>query len=122
MLSGKIPLFLSKTALASAPRRAIARCSVDNCNFFDEWQKDREKYNITSEAFGWSPDDPCLDSEITLAGAQAKDIYNTELRDKYIDCAKLNPVNQTMEIENGVLVFNNVIQGNSAVFYEITFE
>ena len=94
----------------------------DNCNFFDEWQKDREKYNITSEAFGWSPDDPCLDSEITLAGAQAKDIYNTELRDKYIDCAKLNPVNQTMEIENGVLVFNNVIQGNSAVFYEITFE
>lgn len=94
----------------------------DSCNFFDEWQKDREKYNITSDAFAWSPDDPCLDSSVTLADSKAQELYKTELRDKYIDCARLNSVNYNYKIENGALEFNNVIAGNSAVFYEITFE
>ncbi len=94
----------------------------DSCNFFDEWQKDREKYNITNDAFAWSPDDPCLDSSVTLADSKAQEIYRTELRDKYIDCSRLEAVNTQAEIIDGHLKFNNVIQGNSAVFYEITFE
>ena len=94
----------------------------DNCNFFDEWQEDRVKHNITKDAFAWSPDDPCLDNSVTLADPGAQEIYRTQLRDKYIDCAKLNAVNQKYNLENGVLSFNNIIDGNSAVFYEITFE
>lgn len=94
----------------------------DSCNFFDEWQEDRVKYNITSDAFSWSPDDPCLDSSTTLSDPEIQELYKTELRDKYIDCAKLNCVNYNYKIENDALEFNNVIAGNSAVFYEITFE
>ena len=62
----------------------------DNCNFFDEWQEDRVKHNITKDAFAWSPDDPCLDNSVTLADPGAQEIYRTQLRDKYIDCAKQN--------------------------------
>lgn len=93
----------------------------DSCNFFDEWQADREKYNITSDAFCWSPDDPCLDSVTTLADPDTIELYKTQLRDKYIDCARLQPVNYNYVVENDTLEFNNVIAGNSAVFYEITF-
>ncbi len=94
----------------------------DSCNFFDEWQQDREKYNITSDAFSWSPDDPCLDSEITLSDSKIQELYRNELRDKYIDCSKTNPVKQEYQLENGALSFNNVVEGNSVVFYEITFQ
>ncbi len=94
----------------------------DSCNFFDEWQEDRVKYNITSDAFCWSPDDPCIDNITTLADPDAIELYKTELRDKYIDCARLHPANYIYKIENDTLKFNNVIQGNSAIFYEITFE
>ena len=94
----------------------------DSCNFFDEWQADRLEYNITSDKFSWSPDDPCLDSEITLSDPDAKDFYQKNLRDKYIDCSKLETVNSQMKITDGHLRFNNVVHGNSVVFYEITFE
>ena len=94
----------------------------DSCNFFDEWQADRLEYNITSDKFSWSPDDPCLDSEITLSDPDAKAFYQEHLRDKYIDCSKLEAVNSQMKITDGHLKFNNVVHGNSVVFYEITFE
>ena len=94
----------------------------DDCNFFDEWQEDRKKYNITDDAFAWSPDDPCLDSPITLADAKAQEIYRTELRDKYIKCSKEVSVNQEIALQDGVLSFGNIVKGNSVVFYEITFK
>ncbi|MBR0534921.1 MAG: hypothetical protein IIX14_00935 [Clostridia bacterium] len=94
----------------------------DSCNFFDEWQKDRVEHNITNDAFGWSPDDPCLDSEITLKDPEVVELYKTQLRDKYIDCAKSNSVNSTETVKDGVLTISNIVAGNSVVFYEITFK
>ena len=94
----------------------------DDCNFFDEWQEDRVKHGITDDAFSWSPDDPCLDNPTTLADEEAREIYNTELRDKYIECSKLTPVEKNVNIEDGILKLTDSVQGNSAIFYEITFE
>ncbi len=94
----------------------------DSCNFFDEWQADRVEYNITNDKFAWSPDDPCLDCETTLSDPDTKAFYQEHLRDKYIDCSKLETVNSQMKITDGHLKFNNVVHGNSVVFYEITFE
>jgi hypothetical protein len=45
----------------------------DDCNFFDEWQEDRVKYGITDDKFSWSPDDPCIDSEVTLSDKDAQE-------------------------------------------------
>ncbi len=94
----------------------------DDCNFFDEWQQDREKYKITDDKFSWSPDDPCIDNPTTLADEGAQNTYRTELRDKYIECATLESSGKDVEIKDGHLSFSDTVQGNTAVFYEITFE
>ena len=47
----------------------------DNCNYFDEWQEDRVTYGIGDDCFGWSPDDPQIDSTVTLNNPQAREVY-----------------------------------------------
>ena len=71
--------------------KIIKKTVNDDCNFFDEWRDDRKKYNITDDKFNWSPDDPCIDSTVTLDDEEARSIYEAELRDRYIQCAKLTP-------------------------------
>lgn len=63
----------------------------DDCNYFDEWQEDRKRYNITNEAFQWSPDDGQVEASIILKDPRAKKVYNEQLRAKYIECSKLIP-------------------------------
>ena len=92
----------------------------DDCNYFDEWCEDRETYGIDDNCFSWSPDDPCLDSLTTLSDPEAREIYETELRDKYIECSKLVPVTSTATVTDGALTIEDTIDGNSVVFYEIT--
>ena len=92
----------------------------DDCNFFDEWCEDRETYGIGDECFAWSPDDPCLDNTVTLSDPKAREIYENELRDKYIECSQLEPVTTTATVTNGILTIEDTIDGNSVVFYEIT--
>ena len=92
----------------------------DDCNYFDEWCEDREKYGIGDDCFSWSPDDPCLDSSTTLSDPEARAIYKNELRDKYIECSQLEPVTTTATVTDGILTIEDTIDGNSVVFYEIT--
>ncbi len=92
----------------------------DDCNFFDEWQEDRKTYGITDDCFSWSPDDPTLDSTGTLADEKAREIYNNELRDKYIECAKLTPAETVVETVDGQLNLNVMLDANNVVFFEIT--
>ncbi len=94
----------------------------DDCNFFDEWQQDRQKYNITNDKFAWSPDDPCIDNPTTLADEEAQNTYRTELRDKYIECSQLESTQKDVKITDGQLTFTDTVQGNTAIFYEIIFE
>jgi len=91
----------------------------DDCNFFDEWMADREKYSITDDCFAWSQDDPMLDSTVTLADERARKIYFEELRDKYIECAQLTPVESKQTVENGKLTIEEKIEAGNVVFYEI---
>ncbi len=91
----------------------------DDCNYFDEWVEDREKYGIGDDSFGWSPDDPIIDNPITLADPEAREIYKTELYDKYTECSKLVPTEQTATVENGEIVLEINLDPNAVVFYEI---
>lgn len=92
----------------------------DDCNFFDEWQADRKTYNIGDECFAWSPDDPCIDSgSVTLSDSRAREIYNSELRDKYEECSVLAPVTETAEVKDGVLNLSETLEAGNVVFYEI---
>ncbi len=91
----------------------------DDCNYFDEWQEDRVKYNITDDCFTWSPDDPMLDSPTTLSDPAAREIYFTELREKYEKCAVLTPAEYEAEASDGKLSLDVTLEAGNAVFFEI---
>lgn len=91
----------------------------DDCNYFDEWQADRVKYNITDDCFAWSPDDPMLDSPTTLSDPEAREIYYTELRDKYEKCAVLTPTEFEVTAVEGKLTLNINLEAGNVVFFEI---
>ncbi len=91
----------------------------DNCNYFDDWVKDRETYGIGDDCFGWSPDDPQIESYTTLGNEAARNIYFTELRSKYAECSRLVPVVTTADVENSAITLNTQLAPNGVVFYEI---
>lgn len=101
----------------------ITACTVDDsCNYFDEWVKDRETYGIGNDCFSWSPDDPQIDSPVTLENEAARNIYFTELREKYVERSRLKPVVQTVTVENSVINLDAELAANGVVFYEITVQ
>lgn len=92
----------------------------DDCNYFDEWIEDRKTYNITDDCFDWSPDDPQIDSTITLSDEKARDIYFNELYAKYTECSKLTPTETQTVAKDGRITLNITLEPHSVVFYEIT--
>ena len=92
----------------------------DDCNYFDEWQEDRVKYGIGDDCFGWSPDDPIIDNPTTLSDPEARNIYFTELHNKYYECSKLVPTEQTATVVNGEIALDITLDPHAVVFYEIT--
>ncbi len=91
----------------------------DDCNYFDEWQEDRAKYNITDDCFSWSPDDPMLDNPTTLSDPEAREIYFTQLREKYKECAVLTPEVFEATANEGKLSLNITLEAGNVVFFEI---
>lgn len=91
----------------------------DDCNYFDEWVEDRKTYNIGDDCFNWSPDDPEIDNPTTLENQDARDIYFNELYDKYTECSKLTPSEETVMVENGKISLNTTLDPHAVVFYEI---
>lgn len=89
----------------------------DDCNFFDEWIKDRETYDILDEYVTGSPEDPMLDA--TIIDEDTRSLYWNELRDKYIEESKLTPVVEEQAFEFGAVTIEDTIDPNSVVFYEI---
>lgn len=92
----------------------------DSCNYFDEWIADRKTYNIGDDCFSWSPDDPQIDSTVTLENEDARNIYFTQLRDKYKECSRLVPSEKTCSVTDSTLVIETELAPNGVVFYEIT--
>ena len=92
----------------------------DDCNYFDEWIEDRKTYNITDDCFEWSPDDPQIDSTITLSDEKAREIYFNELYTKYTECSKLVPTETQTVATDGKITLDIKLEPHSVVFYEIT--
>ncbi len=99
----------------------ITICKIDDsCNYFDEWVADREAYGITNDCFSWSPDCPVIESEATLANKQAREIYFTQLRDKYAGCSVLTPVVMNATVKNGTITISESLAPNAVLFVEIS--
>lgn len=83
----------------------------DDCNWFDEWQTDRQAAGITDDHYSWSPDD----GNLSLARQEGWDLYYANL-DKYTECAKLTPVEETAAVKDGVVTVDLTLDGNSVAF------
>ena len=90
----------------------------DDCNYFDEWCIDREKYGITDDMFSWSPEDGCYVSNI-LSDENAKKLWNETLLPEYSEYCKLIPTSYETEIKDGEISISAKIQPNTVVFFEI---
>lgn len=92
----------------------------DSANFFDEWVEDRKTYGITDDCFGWSPDDPSIDTATTLNEPWARELYFTKLRDGYKKCAELIPTySYTTVSPDGVLKLEKTLECNTVVFFTV---
>lgn len=113
------------TFVCNAPQFANKELQVtayvvdDDANYFDDWQRDRQTYGIGDDCFWWSPDDPAIDTDTTLHAPWAKELYFNELRDKYIECAKLVPTASTVSAENGRFTLQQTIDPNAVLFYVV---
>ena len=105
---------------ASDKVKVTAYVVDDDCNYFDEWVEDRKTYNIGDECFAWSPDDPQIDNPTTLSNSAAREIYYSELYQKYYECSKLEPVTYEAQIVDGEIVLDITLDANAVVFFEIT--
>lgn len=92
----------------------------DDCNYFDEWLEDRKKYNITNDAFLWSPDDGQVEVNIILNDERAKKIYREQLREKYIKCSELKPETNTVWIRSRKYSETVNLSRNNVMFIQIT--
>ncbi len=109
----EVPQFDNKEVIV------IKKLVNDECNYFDEWQDDRVKYNITDDCFDWSPDDPCLDNSTTLHDKTAIEIYQTQLKDKYEEYATLVPTQSEIKVVDSEIQINETLCASNVAFYEI---
>lgn len=92
----------------------------DDCNYFDEWIEDRKTYGIGDECFNWSPDDPQIDAYTTLADENARNIYFSELFDKYTECSRLEAQTYDATVTDGKIELNVSLAPYAVVFFEIS--
>lgn len=87
----------------------------DDCNWFDEWRKDRIELGITDDKFSWSPDDGCP----SFADGEAQRIF-LGLQEKYADHCRLAPVESTVQVRDGAFTLNAELDPFAVVFFEVT--
>ena len=92
----------------------------DDCNYFDEWVEDRKTYGIGDDCFSWSPEDPEIESTVTLSDENARKIYFEDLREKYGEYSILEPQTEKATVKDGKITLDITLGGHEVVFYQIT--
>ncbi|MBQ6019636.1 MAG: hypothetical protein IJL26_05580 [Clostridia bacterium] len=105
----------------SAPQFADGEAKVkmyminDDCNWFDEWRKDRVELGITDDKFSWSPDDGCP----SFADGEARQTF-LGLQEKYAGLCRLEPVESAVQVKDGAFTLNAELDPFAVVFFEVT--
>lgn len=112
-------LKLSAPQFADKKVRITSYTIDDNCNYFDEWLEDRKTYGIDNSCFGWSPDDPEIESGSTLKDEKAREIYFSKLYEKYKECSKLLPQTEEVVLSGNQFTLQKKLAPHSVIFYDI---
>ena len=109
------------TMKVNAPQLADGEATVtmymidDDCNWFDEWDAEREALGVTDDKFAWSPDDGCPN----WADEQARQTF-LSLQDKYAEYCRLVPVVSTVKVKNGSFRLNVTLAPHAVAFIDVT--
>ena len=109
-----VTLEIHAPQLADGKVTVTTRMIDDDCNWFDEWDAEREALGVTDDKFHWSPDDGCP----LWADEEARQIFNG-LEDKYAGLCRLTPVTNDAEIKNGRLTVSLTLAPHAVAFLEI---
>ena len=116
-----VTLELAASAFAGQTVEITETKIDDSVNFFVQWEKDRAELAL-GDAFGsWSPDDPSLDSPLTLSENPALQTYETKLRGRYVEIANsLKSTVSTVTVPNdGKITLSVELPRQAVVFYTI---
>ena len=114
--SADIKTYISAPQLGDGNLNVTEYMINDDCNFFDEWCEDREKYGIDDSCFSWSPQDGCVSGNLKDPGSI--EIYN-ELYSKYSECSVLTPVTYQAQVKDGKIELDTTLDPSAVIFYEI---
>jgi hypothetical protein len=115
--TAKLNLKFENLPLDEGKVKATVYTVNENCNYFDDWIKDREKYGIDDECFEWSPNCPNIGG--SLKDPKAREIYYGKLEKIYAEKSTLVPHETEFEIKDSNLLIPAEIKANNVVFYEI---
>lgn len=90
----------------------------DDCNYFDDWRRDRAAYGIGDDCFSWSPDCPNIGGNLIDPAARA--LYFEQLAPQYAAASQLTPETAAATVRDGALTLKTNLGPNEVVFYEIT--
>ena len=100
---------------ANGEARVTVYMIDDDCNWFDEWDAERESLGFTDDVFSWSPDDGCP----TFKTAEARAKFEA-LTDYYSSYCRLEPRSCTVTVKNGAFTLKTDLAPNAVAFFEVT--
>jgi len=108
-----------KTALKAGIHPISISKINDDCNWFDEWTKDRAELGITDEMFKWSPDDACCVA-LKMSDSTAIAKYEQLEAGKYAELCRLVPKTGNVRVDrDGLVSLRCPLGGNNVWFIEI---
>ncbi|MCR5782001.1 MAG: hypothetical protein K6G90_04600 [Clostridia bacterium] len=86
----------------------------DDCNWFDEWDKERETLGVTDDMFAWSPDDGCPN----WTDNEGRRIF-LEQQERYREYCRLEPIESETGVKDGEISIKTTLRPHEVVFFEI---
>lgn len=120
---GQANAALELTALVFAGQQVEITETIidDTVNYFVQWEKDSAELAPQAQFGSWSPDDPSLDSSLTLLDETLRQTYETALRSRYVEIANSlkSTVSNLTVPDNGKITLAVELPRQAVVFYAI---
>lgn len=91
----------------------------DDCNYFDEWFKDKQNYQIPDSVFSWSPDDACIEKYNLILDENTRNLFRIQ-REKYMSNSILKSHKRIEKVSNQIITFPLILKSNTVAFITIT--
>jgi len=108
-----------RTGLKPGRHRITIKKINDDCNYFDDWMRDRQELGITDDMFRWSPEDGCVVGRNIIDSTAAAQYRSLEAG-RYQEKSELIPEEGIVRVgRDGVVSLRCKLGGNNVWFVEL---